>query len=57
MAQIQSLEKVGADIVRVSVPTMDAAEAFKQIKQRVNIRSLLIYILITGLLYRWGVWC
>ena len=28
---------VGADIVRVSVPTMDAAEAFKLIKQRVNV--------------------
>lgn len=37
VAQIKSLEKVGADIVRVSVPTMDAAEAFKQIKQQVNI--------------------
>ncbi|KGK00668.1 flavodoxin-dependent (E)-4-hydroxy-3-methylbut-2-enyl-diphosphate synthase [Thalassotalea sp. ND16A] len=35
--QIQALEDVGADIVRVSVPTMDAAEAFKQIKQQVNI--------------------
>lgn len=37
VAQIASLEKVGADIVRVSVPTMDAAEAFKLIKQQVNI--------------------
>ena len=37
VAQIKSLERVGADIVRVSVPTMDAAEAFKQIKQQVNI--------------------
>ncbi len=37
VAQIKSLEKVGADIVRVSVPTMDAAEAFKQIKQQVNL--------------------
>ncbi|WP_261815861.1 flavodoxin-dependent (E)-4-hydroxy-3-methylbut-2-enyl-diphosphate synthase [Vibrio gallicus] len=37
VAQIQALEKVGADIVRVSVPTMDAAEAFKQIKQQVKI--------------------
>ncbi len=35
--QIKSLEKVGADIVRVSVPTMDAAEAFKVIKQQVNV--------------------
>ncbi|MGF1763879.1 flavodoxin-dependent (E)-4-hydroxy-3-methylbut-2-enyl-diphosphate synthase [Aliivibrio kagoshimensis] len=37
VAQIRSLEKVGADIVRVSVPTMDAAEAFKQIKQQVAV--------------------
>jgi len=35
--QIESLEKAGADIVRVSIPTMDAAEAFKEIKQRANI--------------------
>ncbi|MCE0493172.1 flavodoxin-dependent (E)-4-hydroxy-3-methylbut-2-enyl-diphosphate synthase [Vibrio salinus] len=35
--QIKSLEKVGADLVRVSVPTMDAAEAFKLIKQQVSI--------------------
>lgn len=34
LAQIESLQKVGADIVRVSVPTMDAAEAFKVIRQR-----------------------
>lgn len=37
VAQILALEKVGADIVRVSVPTMDAAEAFKIIKQSVNV--------------------
>lgn len=35
--QIQSLQKVGADIVRVSVPTMDAAEAFGQIRKQVDI--------------------
>ena len=35
--QIELLEKAGADLVRVSIPTMDAAEAFKKIKQRVNI--------------------
>ena len=35
--QILSLENAGADLVRVSVPTMDAAEAFKKIKKRVNI--------------------
>jgi (E)-4-hydroxy-3-methylbut-2-enyl-diphosphate synthase len=37
VAQILALEKVGADIVRISVPTMDAAEAFKIIKQSVNV--------------------
>ncbi|MTI64467.1 flavodoxin-dependent (E)-4-hydroxy-3-methylbut-2-enyl-diphosphate synthase [Methylophaga sp.] len=35
--QIQALQKVGADIVRVSVPTMDAAEAFGQIRKQVSI--------------------
>jgi (E)-4-hydroxy-3-methylbut-2-enyl-diphosphate synthase len=37
VGQIQALQKVGADIVRVSVPTMDAAEAFGKIKQQVSI--------------------
>ncbi len=37
VAQIKALEDVGADIVRVSVPNMDAAEAFKHIKLRSNI--------------------
>ncbi len=37
VAQIQALQGVGADIVRVSVPSMDAAEAFGLIKQRVDI--------------------
>ncbi|MCF6323374.1 MAG: flavodoxin-dependent (E)-4-hydroxy-3-methylbut-2-enyl-diphosphate synthase [Gammaproteobacteria bacterium] len=37
VGQIEALQKVGADIVRVSVPTMNAAEAFGQIKQRVSI--------------------
>ncbi|AWK41245.1 flavodoxin-dependent (E)-4-hydroxy-3-methylbut-2-enyl-diphosphate synthase [Photorhabdus laumondii subsp. laumondii] len=35
--QIKSLERVGVDIVRVSIPTMDAAEAFKLIKQQANV--------------------
>lgn len=35
--QIQALERVGVDIVRVSVPTMEAAEAFKLIKQQVAV--------------------
>jgi (E)-4-hydroxy-3-methylbut-2-enyl-diphosphate synthase len=37
VAQINALEAVGADIVRVSVPTMDAAEAFREIKKQVNV--------------------
>ncbi len=37
VAQIIALQNVGADIVRVSVPSMDAAEAFGKIKQQVNI--------------------
>jgi (E)-4-hydroxy-3-methylbut-2-enyl-diphosphate synthase len=35
--QIQRLEAVGADIVRVSVPTMEAAEAFKRIRASVKV--------------------
>lgn len=37
VSQIIALQDVGADIVRVSVPSMDAAEAFGEIKKRVNI--------------------
>ena len=37
VAQIKALENAGADIVRVSVPTMEAAEAFGQIKRQVSI--------------------
>ena len=37
VSQILSLEKAGADLVRVSIPTMEAAEAFKKIKKRVNV--------------------
>ncbi|QKQ23865.1 flavodoxin-dependent (E)-4-hydroxy-3-methylbut-2-enyl-diphosphate synthase [Candidatus Ruthia endofausta] len=37
VAQIQAIQNAGADLVRVSVPTMDAAEAFKAIKKQVNI--------------------
>ena len=32
LAQIRGLEEAGADIVRVSVPSMDAAEAFRAIR-------------------------
>lgn len=34
VAQIERAAKVGADIVRVSIPTMQAAEAFGQIRKR-----------------------
>lgn len=37
VAQIKRIQAVGGEIVRVSVPTMDAAEAFKLIKQQVDI--------------------
>ncbi len=37
VAQIRAVERVGADMVRVSVPTMEAAEAFRLIKQQVSI--------------------
>ncbi len=37
VAQIQRLEQAGADIVRVSVPSMEAAEAFGRIKQQVQV--------------------
>lgn len=35
--QINDIQDAGADLVRVSVPTMDAAEAFKEIKKKTNI--------------------
>ncbi|WP_027966043.1 flavodoxin-dependent (E)-4-hydroxy-3-methylbut-2-enyl-diphosphate synthase [Halomonas halocynthiae] len=35
--QIRQLEQAGADIVRVSVPCMDAAEAFGRIRQSVDV--------------------
>lgn len=37
VAQIQALQKAGADLVRVSVPSMDAAEAFGEIRKQVNL--------------------
>ena len=37
VAQVRAAERAGADIVRVSVPTMDAAEAFRLIKQQVSV--------------------
>ena len=35
--QIGRLVTAGVDIVRVSVPTMDAAEAFNQIRSKVSV--------------------
>lgn len=37
VAQINALEKAGADIVRISIPTMDAAEAFKLIREQTKV--------------------
>lgn len=37
VGQIRQLQAVGADIVRVSVPTMEAAEAFGQIRAQVDV--------------------
>lgn len=37
VAQIQALQKVGADLVRVSVPSIEAAETFGKIRQQVSI--------------------
>jgi (E)-4-hydroxy-3-methylbut-2-enyl-diphosphate synthase len=35
--QVQAIHDAGADIVRVSVPSMDAAEAFREIRQQVTV--------------------
>lgn len=37
VAQIQRLERAGADIVRVSVPSMEAADAFREIRRQVKV--------------------
>jgi len=37
VAQVQAIADAGADIVRVSVPSMDAAEAFRQIRAQVEV--------------------
>jgi len=36
VAQVRAISEAGADIVRVSVPSMDAAEAFRRIRARVD---------------------
>ena len=37
VAQVQAIQDAGADIVRISVPSMDAAEAFREIRARVSV--------------------
>jgi (E)-4-hydroxy-3-methylbut-2-enyl-diphosphate synthase len=37
VAQVNAIKEAGADIVRVSVPTMEAAEAFGEIRKQVNV--------------------
>ena len=37
VAQVRAIAEAGADIVRISVPTLDAAEAFRQIRQQVTV--------------------
>ena len=37
VAQVRALEAVGADMVRISIPSLDAAEAFAKIRQQVTI--------------------
>ena len=37
VAQVNAIAEAGADIVRVSVPSMDAAEAFKAIRAQVSV--------------------
>ena len=37
IAQIRNLEDAGCEIIRSTVPTMEAAEAFAKIKKRINI--------------------
>ena len=37
VGQVQAIAAAGADIVRVSVPSMEAAEAFRQIRARVSV--------------------
>ncbi len=37
VAQVEAIQEAGADIVRVSVPSLDAAEAFREIRARVDV--------------------
>jgi (E)-4-hydroxy-3-methylbut-2-enyl-diphosphate synthase len=37
VAQVKAIADAGADIVRISVPSMDAAEAFREIRRQVDV--------------------
>ena len=37
VAQVRAIQDAGADIVRISVPSMDAAEAFRKIREQVTV--------------------
>ena len=37
VAQVRAIQDAGADIVRVSVPSMEAAEAFREIRRQVDV--------------------
>jgi len=37
VAQVRAMADAGADIVRISVPSMDAAEAFREIRRQVDV--------------------
>src|SRR5210317_548218 len=37
VSQVRAIQDAGADIVRVSVPSMEAAEAFREIRSQVSI--------------------
>lgn len=37
VAQLEALQRAGADIVRISIPSMDAADAFAKIRKRIRL--------------------
>ena len=43
VAQILRLEKAGCDIIRVAVPTMEAAESISKIKKQIHIPLSTLY--------------
>ena len=52
VAQILALEAAGCEIIRVAVPTMEAAEAITEIKKQIHIRWRQTFILTTVWLLR-----